>query len=92
MYYTTKPPEYCKDACKAKAYRQRKRDKMQSRNVTLSRRRRQNNNVKTVFLEHQAAKYLAMGKFEIAYAIHTLALDIHAPVTWPSIVEQANAL
>lgn len=92
IYYTRKKPVYCCDACKAKAYRERKRDNSQIESVTLLLNRRQNNVIKTVFIEHQAAKYLAAGKREIAYAIYILGRDINAPASWSGIEHQARKL
>ncbi len=92
VYYVRKPPSYCSDSCKAKAYRKRKRDKLGSENSTLKRRRRENNNVKTVFLEHQAAKYLASGRSEAAQVVYSLALDIGAPIDWDAIKVQSRGL
>ncbi len=92
VYYKTRPPTYCSDACRAAAYRARKRDKLQAAGRHVSRKRREFNRVRTSYLEGQIAYYRARRNYDAAQALYRLARDVAAPIDEQIIQEKAQEI
>jgi hypothetical protein len=91
VWYATKRPEYCSDACKQRVYRARKRNSDTATTVTnfaddLPERtwgrggKRLYNTVRTDALEYAIAQRAARRDYEGAQALYSLARSINAPI------------